>query len=460
MDINKFQYGADPILMADLPPNPLIEADLNRYKALGMNTLILTEDFGFSFTENGIITEDYKKAIEKAREANLDVFIRNMQNDADYFQNDDPDKERSNYGTPYRLPKRNITSELSSLSGIKGFFMADEAYMMDLKDKPLFSSFDKLQKLVDWKNEYYPDLFWHMNHVGSPSYDHWMHYLGIDYEDFLQSYCDKILSRLNGGGRSLSLDFYPFAEDKEIDPDYLWNILTAAKVARRYNLSKEEKNKAIFGVCIQCHQNMSPIGLGMERDLSCKEEVSLQILCSFALGAKMLEYFCYRSLEDINMFGMLRKNSTHTYDFVKGGNEMALPFGKVTSAFEWKGAFFNPGEVFENKLAYERAKHLFLEKDTYQKDILELKSGYDLLVGGFYQDPYMEYMKGAKTNAYMLVNYTDPTLHHINKVHVKLAQNKVHLFHQGKWETVTLNEGELNLEINPGEAYFLLPDQD
>ena len=112
--LNAADYEVDAAFttFADLPPNPNSATQLQLYKDLGMNVCLLTED-NVSFTSQGKITEGYKKAIENIGNAGMEVWIRKMYNDPDYFQNTEPEKDRSNYDTPYTMEARNITEELS-----------------------------------------------------------------------------------------------------------------------------------------------------------------------------------------------------------------------------------------------------------------------------------------------------------------------------------------------------------
>jgi len=445
------------ILMADIPPNPLDKDAVKQYQDLGLNTFILTED-DVPFTKNGVITEAYQNAIRNLGDMGLDVYIRNMYNDADYFQNPIENKQGSNYGTPYQMPARNITNEFAAFPAVKGFYMADEPYMADLEDRPGFASFDRLQTLVDWKNQYYPKLFWHINHVSCDSYDHWPHYLGYTMEDFLQNYVDRVLRRLTDGGRSLCIDYYPFADEGKIASDYLWNVWTLAKICRRYNLGVSVEKKATPGICIQCHQFVSPIGEGLKRDLSCPEEIAFQVFTGMAFGARLLEYFCYRSIPQIDMNGMLRAGTPHTYDFVKEGNRIALPMTKVVSAFDWAGAFLVSGDTHENEEAFAKVKSLELRKDVYSPDILAIHGTYDLVVSSFYQGAIRKYMKGAEQYGYFVLNYTDPTLKHNNQVdiHFKKA-NQALIFQDDAWKEVSIPDGRLSLTLAPGRAAFVIP---
>ena len=119
--------GKKFLKFADLPPNPMDDRDLGTYKELGFDVCLLTED-DVKLVKNGLLNEDYKQAIRNIGKNGLNVWIRNMYNDEDYFQCD-IDKSGSNYGTSYEMAPRNITTEFEEFSGITGFYMADEAYM-------------------------------------------------------------------------------------------------------------------------------------------------------------------------------------------------------------------------------------------------------------------------------------------------------------------------------------------
>ena len=65
----------------------------------------------------------------------------------------------------------------------------------------------QLDALIEWKNTYYPDAFWHVNHIGSGSWDHWP--AGNTYADFIDAYVENVLKKLEGnGGKSICMDHY------------------------------------------------------------------------------------------------------------------------------------------------------------------------------------------------------------------------------------------------------------
>ena len=91
------------LMFSDTPPNPLVASDLDDYKNLGMNVMLLTEDYTPMVDSSGNLTDSYKNSIQAIGDAGMQCWIRNMYNDPDYFDCSDPERKRSNYGTPYFL---------------------------------------------------------------------------------------------------------------------------------------------------------------------------------------------------------------------------------------------------------------------------------------------------------------------------------------------------------------------
>ncbi len=441
------------IKFADLPPDPMDKEDLKDYKELGMNVCLLTED-DVKMTSDGKLSAAYQEAIRNIEEAGLDVWIRNMYNDPDYFACS-AYKTGSNYGSSYEMSARNITTEFRDFSGVTGFYMADEAYMYTLpetvpvswmqKDPHLFASFDKLVKLVEWKNKYYPDKFWHMNHVPGQSWDHYLPRGDriYDYEDFLTAYTETILKRLKGGGRSICIDNYPLIGEDYIEKDYLYDLLTASAVARRYNAGVDEQDKATFGICLQTFHAHAILD-DRHRDIISAEEITFQMYVGMALGARMFEYFCYHSYED-SMIGIMDpEGKKRIYDLVKTANARMAGVEEIVCEFHSQGAFVVPGEkCTENTAAFVLAKKLFLT-DT---DI-SVRADCDTLVGCFERN-------GQK--GYMLVNYTDPKREHENRVTVKLKAARSLCIYSGGTKTIlSMKDEGVSIVLKPGDGAFVI----
>lgn len=439
--------------LADLPPNPMDLDALTHYKELGMNVCLLTED-SVKMVSDGTVSGEYQQAIRNISDCGMQVWIRNMFNDADYFQCADG-KNGSNYGWHYEMEPRNITGEFQKFPAVTGFYMADEAYMYQLpekvnidwmvKENHLFSSFDQLTKLVDWKNEHYPDAFFHMNHVPGQSWDHYLPRDGkvYNYEDFLTEYANVILKRLKGCSRSLCLDNYPFIGENYMEKDYLHDLMTAAKVTREYNATAAPEDQATFGICLQTFEAKSMFD-DRKRDITMSEEVTLQMYTGMALGARLFEYFCYRSYER-EMFGILDPDGNdRIYHIVKTAGDRAAYLEPILSQYESIGGYMVPGSKYSfNTAAMVMAKDLFCK--PYE---IGVEGEYDTLVGCF---------TGKNEKGYMLVNYTDP----IRKCTSTVTLNgngitNLKLYQDGSESVLTAENGIFTVTLKHGNSAFVV----
>ena len=441
------------IRLADLPPDPMNDRDLERYKALGMNVCLLTED-NVKMVSQGTVSQAYQAAIENISRHGMQVWIRNMFNDADYFQCDG-EKKGSNYGWTYEMEPRNITDEFGKFPAVTGFYMADEAYMYTLPEKVnidwmkddscQYASFDKLTKLVDWKNRYYPHAFFHMNQVPGTSWDHYLPRDGkiYDYEDFLKAYVDVIVKRLKGCGRSICLDNYPLIGENYLEKDYLYDLMTAAKVTREYNASAAPEDQATFGICLQTFEAKSMFD-DRKRDITMPEEVTLQMHVGMALGARMFEYFCYRSYGH-EFFGILDPDGNNRiYDYVKTAGDRVAFLEPVLCRFTSQGGYMVPGSVYSfNTAAMVMAKDLYCQPGE-----LGVQGEYDTLVGLF---------TGEGETGCMLVNYTDPIRNCTNTVTLQTGSiQALRLYHDGKETLLQPENGEVTVVLKPGDGGFLV----
>lgn len=441
------------IRLADLPPDPTSMQALQHYKELGMNVCLLTED-QVDMVENGTLSDAYVQAIQNITHSGMQVWIRNMFNDADYF--DCPEKKNgSNYGLVYEMEPRNITDEFAKYPAVTGFYMADEAYMYQLpekvnidwmgKENHLFASFDQLTKLVDWKNKYYPNAFFHMNQVPGQSWDHYLPRDGkiYNYEDFLTEYANVILKRLKGCGRSLCLDNYPFIGENYLEKDYIFDLMTAAKVTRAYNAQAAAQDQATFGICIQTFEAKS-IFDDRKRDITMAEEVTLQMYVGMALGARLFEYFCYRSYYH-DFFGILDpQGNDRIYDLVKTAGDRVAYLEPILSQYDSIGGYMVPGSLYSfNTAAMAMAKNLFCK--PYE---IAVESEYDTLVGCF---------TGDNKKGYMLVNYTDPIRKCTGTVTLQAnGISAIKLYKDGTETVLQAENGKIRITLEYGNSAFVV----
>lgn len=434
--------------IADLTPNYSDADALKLYCDLGFDTFILTED-DVSMVKDGKLSDSYKNAIKILSEAGLQVWIRNMYNDPDCFEND-VTKDGSNYGALYTLEPRKITNEFSEFPSVTGFYMADEAYMTTLEDDPAtemeekkFSAFDQFSKMINWKNTYYPDLYTHFNHVPSSSVDH---FRGYTYKEFLQSFVNQITKKLNKGGRSICLDNYPWKNDSEIVKDsYLFDLLTAALVCKNYNDNASKENQADFGLCLQTFQDTN---LSL-RDITSTEDITMQMYTGMCLGAKLYEYFCYRSFEAAGLNGIVDSmGNKRIYDFVKEATERQKALERVALSFDWYGLKAYEGEDDKNKNTFEDVQNMLAENVGVLDDV---ECRYDTIVGCF---------KKGNQDGYMAVNYTNPCVKQTDIVTLKFKDcSSVLVFTEDGCKSQNLVGGnEIRLILPAGSAAFVIPE--
>lgn len=449
--LNPEDYETDEkmILIADMPPSPFIAEDVKLYKDLGFTHWILTEDHTPMVYDGGL-HDGYKEAIEILSEEGFEVWIRNMQNDPNYFQIEET-KTGSNYGWQYVLEPRNITDEFSAYPAVTGFYMMDEPFQNTKTDDPatadredLHPAFDQLDAMIQWRNTYYPDTFWHVNHIGSGSWDHWP--AGNTYADFINAYVETVLKKLEGnGGKSICMDNYPLPDGGGVIKEaFLHDVLVLAHATKNYNDTVSEEQQATMGICLQTFRDVS---LRL-RDITSSSDVTLQMYTGMACGARLFEYFCYRSMDGIGLFGIIdMTGQPRIYNYIQEANERALPFQKVVCAFDWYGTTVNHGSQSGPENIFEVVNTMVAE-DTGV--LTKVESRYDTVVGCF---------KQGEQDGYMVVNYTAPDLNQTNMVTVTFPGCTTALVYteEGVKQMDLVEGGILRVTLDCGQAAFIIP---
>lgn len=442
-----YETDAKMILVADMPPSPFDEAAVKLYKDMGFTHWLLTEDHT-PMVFDGTLHEDYKNAIELLSQQGFEVWIRNMQNDPAYFQIEET-KTGSNYGYPYTLEPRDITDDFAAYPSVTGFYMMDEPFQITRQDDPatedredLHPAFDQLGTLIEWKNTYYPDAFWHVNHVPCTSLDHYPS--GTTYEDFIDAYVETVLKKLDGGGKSICMDHYPLPDGGGVIKEtFLHDVLVLSHATKEYNATVAEDEKATMGICLQTFRD---VNLKL-RDITSANDITFQMYTGMAGGARMFEYFCYRSLDGIGLFGIIdMEGNPRIYDYVLEANQRALPFQRVVCAFDWYGMMVNHGKESGVENIFEIVSEYVLTEANVLKKI---DSRYDAIVGCFEQDGQ---------DGYMVVNYTAPDLNLTNIITLTFSGCTTALVYTEEGtQQVNLVDGELRVTLDCGQAAFIIP---
>ena len=174
------------------------------------------------------------------------------------------------------------------------------------------------------------------------------------------------------------------------------------------------------------------------------EEVTLQMYTGMALGARLFEYFCYRSYGH-EFFGILDpEGNDRIYDLVKTAGDRVGYFEPILSQYDNVGGYMVPGSLYSyNTAAMVLAKELFCK--PYE---ISVQSEYDTLVGCFTR---------GQEKAYMLVNYTDP----IRKCSSTVTLNgngitKLKRYQNGNESILMAENGMFTVTLDPGSCAFIV----
>lgn len=435
INFSNYETNEKFISFVDLPPDP--NRSLDDYKGLGFSGFILTEDY-LLLTQNGAMTGSYKDAVRRLNDNGLGVYVRNQYNDPYYF--DTTAEGSAEYERNYTLDSRSLTDEFRENGGVAGFYMADE---------PTFNKISAFDPLIDWYNANYADSYFHMNLF--PSYVGQAGLNGHTYEQYVQEYVDKIASKVKGR-KSVCLDNYPFNRNDSIRASYLSDLLIAATKTKAYNDTAKAADKANMGLCIQTFYDGGLV------DIRGSSDVSFQLLCGMAMGARTFEYFCYRSYIDgaIQLHGIFDSNmQKRVYDYVKEANEKYLGFEKVVNAFEWQGVntlYASDETKIENEEAFSAISGLVLG-NTGKLNLGGCRSKLDTLIGAF---------KKGDDYGYMVVNYSLPSAGKSNVVELAF-NNATHAAVYSATENgvqssvVTLADGKARITLGAGDGVFVIP---
>lgn len=436
IDYASYETNEKFITIIDLTPNP--NASLEDYLGLGFSGFILTEDY-VNLTQNGKVTDNYKKAMQNLNDNGLDVYIRNQFNDPYYFNTTvagAAEYERKNY----TLDNRALTDEFRANGGVSGFYMADE---------PNYDKIADFGPLIEWYNANYADTYFHMNLF--PSYVGTAGLMGHTFAEYVQEYVDQVAKKVDGK-KSICLDNYPFNKKGQIRPSFLSDLLITATKTKEYNDQADKEDQAFMGLCIQTFYDSGLV------DITCSEDVSFQLLTGMAMGSKMYEYFCYRSYVDgaTQLHGIFDRNmQKRVYDYVKDANAKYLGFEKVVNSFTWKGLSTitaSEKKRVENEEAFSSVTDLTLQ-ETGKLDLSRSQSKLDTIVGTFEKDG---------ENGYMVVNYTLPSGGKTNVVELSFndaTHAVVYTAGENGIEatTVKLVEGGVRLSLDAGDGAFVIP---
>ncbi len=447
--VPEFNQDLNLMLFADRPPAFKVEY-LQDYKDAGFTHYVMTEDHApltnadgiFGNTDDGVVSDLYKSAFEVCEDLGLKTVIRNMYNDEYYFNNNSDEvrhREAPFENLTYRIPVRSLTTEVTSLKTVEGFFMCDE---------PSYKKIDTLIPLVEWYNANVSDGIFHMNL--NPGHATFM-FSGHTYEEYVQHYIDTILSKVNGK-KTLSIDRYPLMEEavsgeKYVEDGFLFDYMVVAEKAKALKHANPDKaDEIVTNFYIQAYKEANV------RTLTQVEEIKWLTNIALTFGAKSMGYYLYYSL--YNNDGMVELGTYKKlplYDFVKQANAEVQGTADAIMNFDWNGAKVYSG----SQLSDERNQKAFNKVASKTTESFALIENVECRL-----DTVVSEMKDKSNNkAYAIMNYSEPTKGQIDAVNVYFNSliNKAVIYVNGEKKVVDVNNNVLSLDVGPGEMAFVYP---
>ena len=460
------------VIFADVPVNPTVE-NLEVYKAAGFTHYNMTEDhIRLSILENAnaysnldiemVTTEDinpaYLSALDNCEQVGLKYLIRNYYADSDYFVNDNAgERQYDLFNGTYRIPTRNITTELTNQNtSFGGYYMGDE---------PSWDKISKFDKLVEWYNtngNKSDDTFWHLNLLQSyGSYYFRETVKGEDgsttkvnhtYEEYVDHYCDKVLSKVNGA-KTLGTDYYPLLEGGEYAPDYIKDGLVYDYfiIANKTKEMIAEGHDVRTNFCIQSYETSSIKTDGV-RELTSQADITFQTNLAMAFGTKSFQYYTYCTYAGREP-GILDNTLEpgKMYPWVQTANSYAQFMAEAILNMSWNGAKVYQGQQIKNPTNAEAFKKVSKYELADFALISSIVARLDTVVSEF---------KDANGNkAYMFVNYSEPGLGLSGDVFVNFSSkvNKAVIYQNGEKKVVDVENNKLKLTLDAGGGAFVYP---
>ena len=343
-------------------------------------------------------------------------------------------------------------------------------------DEPNKTEIDNIAAQVDFYNQYangknlYVNLF--------PSFAPALKdFSGLTaakrYEQYLEYFCENVLSKLTTGEKWLSVDRYPLTYDangeKSLDTGWLADVQAVAKVAQKYEGIKTNFFIQTMPYGTDSDGNGYGAVEGSRDRVPTIEDIRLQEMALMAFGFDGISMFCYGtpvasgefSSEQVAMIDR-EWNKTDIYEAVKQATSELKKFDHVLLQFDYQSTFTNDGGdrkdssalIDLNTTSNASFKNLDRVKISETSSIKSLYTSQDTLFG---------YFKDEKDNeGFVAVNYNDTSKNLTDTVEITFNSAKYNAavcYIRGEQKIIPLTNGKLTLELGVGEGVFVIPCQ-
>lgn len=314
-----------------------------------------------------------------------------------------------------------------------GSYMFDEPFYDELKSiGKVVDAFDNRMAELNTKGDTYINLYPANAGGGSLGPTGW------------DGYIDKYIQEIGRKVGYLSYDFYPLMGDLKnnyIKGLHLYNLQKAATKCIENNLE--------LRTYIQTGGDFT----GM-RDITSVADFRFQLYSNLSFGSKYITYYQYgtsTNSEADGNFGILNLKSgklSWIYDCVKAVNAEIKSFQDAIYPYEYQDVMY-------------KSKSDLFKTQNFSTLVNPLTEHERVSIESVSEDTYLTILKHKenKSNAFMLMNYSEPSENKTDTVTLKFKNTKALLMYRlGRKMVVDLpRSGEYTFKLCAGEGRFIIP---
>ena len=319
---------------------------------------------------------------------------------------------------------KELTSSYNDKKALRGWLVRDE---------PSVEEFERLGRCKEFIEKEFPGKEFYINLL--PTYANSVKMGTFYYEDYIDEYIRVVKPDF------LSFDHYAMLQnafgEKKLTEDVLWNLDIVA------NKCKEAEIPMYTFVQAMRFDEFT-------RDPN-EQEIRHQVLTQLAYGSRSIQYFCYWTPPSFYMgtpaMISLDGQKGDIYNYVKQVNSEIKNIDEAFLEFSWDDTIPVTGsEVMDVVPQYE----LLDNPATSFEAIKEYKATQNTLISRFVDKEGRE--------AFFVVNFSDPALEATDNVNITFRSGKKALYyHKLDKKVVDLTKHTIELEIEPGDGYFIIP---
>ena len=325
----------------------------------------------------------------------------------------------------------------------------DNVWGINYWDEPFCKDFSKLTEMAEKHIQKYKDnLVFFVNLNPNETTEGW-HPWGEDetYKDYIEQFCEKVLSKITVGEKILSADIYPIimtAGKTYIKDTYLRGLECIAAAAKKYGL---DTHFYVQAASFYAGESLYPI--------LTDKELRFQFNTLMAFGIRNFTYYTYADYGEEGKSGYAKAFVSNKvsckphelYHYAKTVNAEIQKIEEVYLSFEWQGTLTAGGtDSEEDETGY------FEGLENTLKEVPIIKScacSQNTLIGIFANDD--------GEDAVLISNFTLPQKGKTDTVNIEFREKKkAILYLKGNKEEIELKKGVLNLDLYAGEGAFVI----